>query len=181
METSSLNTESSLINAKSVHLLLETSLNEYSNEHDRKATIDSKAGIALPIISAFFLSFAQMNDYKSIVSMPLDSFGTSLLPSVLFLSYTGGLVLSMLSVALMAKVLFVKDYYRINPVDLYTDDNLTKQEADLSITLMHKYFHAISFNREVNTNRTITYQRSWTLAFVSVILFVIYIVIKNNF
>ena len=62
METSSLNTESSLINANSVHLLLETALNEYSNEHDRKATIDSKAGIALPIISAFFLSFAQMND-----------------------------------------------------------------------------------------------------------------------
>lgn len=180
MENNSTSTTPSTVNEKSIQLLLDTSLNEYSNEHDRKSTIDSKAGIALPIISAFFLSFAQMNDYKSIVSMPVDRFGAGLLPVTLFISYTGGLILSLLSVALMAKVLFVKDYLRINPSDLYTDENLTKPNCDFSISLMHNYFTAISYNREVNNKRVKSYQLSWTFAFVSVILFVIYIVVKNN-
>lgn len=181
MENEKHNEESPEVNPKSIQLLLDTALNEYSNEHDRKSTIDSKAGIALPIISAFFLSLAQMNDYKSIISIPVNSLCSSLLPITLFLSYTGGLILSMLSVAFMAKVLFAKDYCRINPVDLYTDDNLTKQNCDFSISLMHNYFHAISYNREVNNKRVNTYQLSWKFAFISVILFVIYLITKNNF
>lgn len=180
MEHNSPNTETSAVNADSIQLLLDTSRNEYSNEHNRKSTIDSKAGIALPIISAFFLSFAQINDYKSIVSMPVIDFASGALPITLFLSYSSGLILSMLSVAFMAKVLFAKDYCRINPVDLYTDDNLTRQNCEFSISLMHKYFQAISFNREVNNKRIKDYQLSWTFAFVSVILYVVYIIVKNN-
>ena len=165
MENEKHGEESPEVNPKSIQLLLDTALNEYSNEHDRKSILQNWRPCLM----------------KSIVSIPVNSLCSSLLPITLFLSYTGGLILSMLSVAFMAKVLFAKDYCRINPVDLYTDDNLTKQNCDFSISLMHNYFHAISYNREVNNKRVNTYQLSWKFAFISVILFVIYLITKNNF
>lgn len=168
------------INTEAVNLLLSTALNEYSNEHDRTATLDSKAGIALPIISAFFLSLAQMNNYKEIIAMPVQNFWTSLLPISLFVSYTAGLILILLAVAFMARVLFVKEFYRINPPDLYKDKYLVEKDNNLSITLMQRYFDAIAYNRNVNNQRVEMYQKSWKFSFLSVLCFVVYIMIKNN-
>lgn len=168
------------IDEQAVALLLSTAQNEYSNEHERTATLDSKAGIALPIISAFFLAFAEMNNYKWIIGLPVNSIWTSLLPITLFISYTLGLVLALIAVMLMAGVLFAKDYYRINPPDLYTEQNLMNKGNDFSITLMHCYFKAIEYNRNTNNKRVESYQKSWKLTFLSVVCFVIYILIKNN-
>ena len=168
------------IDDQAVALLLSTAQNEYSNEHERTATLDSKAGIALPIISAFFLAFAEMNNYKWIIDIPVNSFWACLLPITLFVSYTGGLVLAMVAVVMMANVLFAKDYYRINPPDLYTEQNLINKGKDFSITLMHCYFQAIEYNRNTNNKRVESYQKSWKLTFLSVMCFVIYILIKNN-
>ena len=168
------------VNAQSVSLLLSTTLSEYSSEHERTATLDSKAGIALPILATYFLAFAQMNNYKSIIAIPRDDFFSSLLPIAIFLSYTAGLLLSATSAAFMAKVLFVKDYCRINPLDLYNEEYLLQPYNDFSIKLMHLYFKAVEFNRKVNNERARLYQRSWLLTFISVICFVVYIMINSN-
>ena len=46
----------------SVELLLETAKSEYDSEHNRSTIIDTKTGISLPIIAAYFIALAQMNE-----------------------------------------------------------------------------------------------------------------------
>lgn len=50
--------DNSEINTASIELLRNAAQNVYSNEHERTRTMDSKAGIALPIIAAYFLALA---------------------------------------------------------------------------------------------------------------------------
>lgn len=167
-------------NAHAEQLLLDMAQQEYGQEHERISTIDYKAGIALPILSAYFLAYAQMNNFKAIFCLPISDFITALIPILLIVTYTAGLILSMLSVFFMAKVVFAKTYYRINPIDLYKEENLTQGNKNFCYEVMKLYFEAITYNRKANNERITLYQRSWVLTFISVICFVIYIITKNN-
>lgn len=167
-------------NMKSVELLYTIAQNEYSNEHERTNMLHSKAGIALPIISAYFLALIQMNDYKSMWAFPVADIWTAFVPVALFISYTAGAVFALLSVVYMAKVVFAKGYMRIDPENLWTKDNLTLEHQDFMEKLMKIYFKAIEFNINVNNDRMKTYKKSWMYTFYSVLCFVIYIVLKNN-
>ena len=168
------------INEQSLKLLLSTSQNEYSNEHKRTTTIDSKAGIALPIMATYFLAFAQMNDYKSIVSIPVLSFWSSLLPLMLFSVYTAGLIFAFVALIYMIRAVFPKEYCNINPVKLYSVERMTKEYSEFLIDLIHLYFDAIEFNRETNNQRFALYEKSWMLMFSSLTCYVVYIVLNNS-
>ena len=59
---------------QAVEVLLSTAKSEYENEHNRTSVIDSKTSIALPIVSAYFLALAPMNDFKSIFDVKIEKF-----------------------------------------------------------------------------------------------------------
>lgn len=59
-------TDNIVFRKESIQLLLDATKNEYDNERNRTSVIDNKASISLPIISAYFLAVAQINNYKSI-------------------------------------------------------------------------------------------------------------------
>ena len=165
---------------RSVELLYAIAQNEYSNEHERTNVIHSKAGIALPILSAYFLAVIQMNDYKSMLAIMVKDFWSILTAVSLFLSYTVSAAFALVSVVYMAKVVFAKGYMRIDPENLYTADNLTLDHQKFIGKLMKIYFNAIEFNINVNNGRMKNYKKSWIYAFFSVLCFVVYIVLKNN-
>ena len=165
---------------KSVELLYAIAQNEYSNEHERTNVIHSKAGIALPILSAYFLAVIQMNDYKSMLAIMVKDFWSSLTAASLFLSYTVSAAFALVSVVYMAKVVFAKGYMRMDPENLYTTDNLTLDHQEFIGKLMKIYFNAIEFNINVNNSRMKGYKKSWIYTFFSVLCFVVYIVLKNN-
>lgn len=167
-------------NIRSVELLYAIAQNEYSNEYERTNMIHSKAGIALPIVSAYFLTLIQMNDYKSMLEIMVKGFWSSLTASSLFLSYTISAVFALASVVYMAKVIFAKGYMRIDPQNLYTTDHLTLDHKDFIGKLMKIYFNAIEINRNANNSIMRSYKKGWVWAFCSVLCFVIYIVLKNN-
>lgn len=164
---------------RSVELLYTIAQNEYSNEYERTNMIHSKAGIALPIVSAYFFTLIQMNDYKSMLAMAKD-FGSSLTASTMFLTYTISAAFALASVLYMAKVIFAKGYMRIDPENLYTADNLTQNHQEFMEKLMKIYFKAIEINRNANNSIMKNYKKGWIWAFCSVLCFVAYIVLKNN-
>lgn len=172
--------DNSEINTASIELLRNAAQIEYSNEHERTRTMDTKAGIALPIIAAYFLAVAQMNDYKSISITPLTDFVSVLMPAVIFLTYTTALVLSFAAVVWMTRVVFTREYEILNLPNLYTDDYMKTDSRVLSIKFLELYFSAIEHNRSENDVRVRLYQQGWIFTFVSVICFVVYIVIRNN-
>lgn len=172
--------EDKRIKTESVNLLREAAQNEYCNEHDRTRTMDSKAGIALPIIATYFLALAQMNDYCSINAFPITGFGSALVPATIFTAYTVALILALVAVVWMARVVFTREYLTLNLQNLYTDDYLKSDSMVLSIKFLELYFSAIEHNRNENNTRVKLYQRSWVLTFISVLCFVVYIIMKNN-
>lgn len=163
-----------------VETLLETAKSEYDNEHSRTTVIDTKIGISLPIVAAYFIALAQINNYKEIFAFSILSFWDVFIPSLLFLSYTFSLVLSLISILMMVHVIIMRDYYTIKPRVLYDNDYLSNKKVFLSIELLSLYIEATENNKVQNDSRVPIYRKSWILSVVSIILFVIYIIIKNS-
>lgn len=167
-------------NEQSVGLLLDTAKAEYDNEHNRTTIIDSKTNISLPIISAFFLAFVQLNDYKTIFGLPTNTFVQWLLPATLFFSYTIALILGLISVFLMTRVILTKEYKTIKIQDLYDENYLKESSLFLSIKIINLYCESTVHNKGQNDQRVKWYKSSWILMFISLILYLIYIIIKTN-
>lgn len=164
-----------------INLLRETAQDEYGHEHERTATIDAKAGIALPIIVAYFLALAQMNNFKSIVEIDVHNLSQAIVPFVTLSSYIISLTTAIFAVIWMGRVVLTRNYSRINPKDLYSDDFLKKDSRVLSVKLLLLYFEAIENNRSTNNKRAKLYQTGWLFSLISISCFVIYIIAKNNF
>ncbi len=164
----------------SVELLLETAKSEYENEHNRTTIIDTKIGISLPIISAYSLALAQMNNYKEIFTFKISNFGDLFVPTVLFLSYTSSLVLSLVSIIMMVMVIITRDYTNIKTMDLYDNDYLKSGKIFLSIKLLSLYIESTIKNKSQNDKRIPMYRKSWIFSVISIILFVAYIIINNS-
>lgn len=169
-----------IFNERTVDLLLSTAKSEYENEHNRTSIIDSKTNISLPIISAFFLAFVQLNDYKTIFELSTNTFAEWLLPATLFFSYTCALVLGLISVFLMTRVILTKEYKTIKIHDLYDEDYLKEISVFLSIKLINLYCESTLHNKIQNDQRVKWYRHSWILMFITLILYLIYIIVKTN-
>lgn len=146
-------------NDESVELLLSTAKSEYENEHSRTSVIDSKTSIALPIISAYFLALAQMNDFKTIFNVHIDKFIDVIIPAISFLTYVGSLILSFVAVMMMVKVVTTRDYNTIKPIDLYDEDYLKNKKTALEIKLIQLYIEATQNNKTENDLRIPLYKR----------------------
>jgi len=167
-------------NSDSVNLLLETAKSEYESEHNRTSVIDSKAGISLPIISAYFLALAPMNNYKEIFLTKVSSFLDLLIPLALLITYTASLILSFISVILMVKVITTRKYMNVEHADLYDENYLKNDIIFISIKLFLLYTETTENNKTKNNARIPLYRKSWLLTIISIISFVVYIIICNN-
>lgn len=164
----------------SVSLLLSTAKSEYDNEHNRTSVIDSKTNISLPIITAFFLALVQLNDYKYIFRLPTNTFFHWLLPATLFFSYTCALVLGAVSVYFMTRVIFAHNYKTLKTRDLYDIDFLKSPALNFSIQLIKLYCECSEFNKTQNDKRIRLYKYSWIIMFITLCLYLVYIIVKTS-
>lgn len=168
------------IDMKSVELLLGITQSEYNNEYERTNMIQSKAGIALPIIAAYFLTIAQMNDYKSMFQVTVTTVRDILLSFGLCVSYSLALILAIAAVFFVARVEFAKGYKRINPQSFCKEASLSQEYQSFVRNLMHQYFDAIDHNAKANDQKMKMYKQGWSCTFVSVACFLAYVILKNN-
>lgn len=165
----------------SVKLLMETAKCEYDNEYNRISIIDNKASIILPVVSAYFLAIAQMNDYEKIFSYKITSFVDLIVPSLLFLTYTSSLIIALVAIIMLVSVVSTRNYQNIKSSDLYDVDYLKNESIFLQIELVNLYITTTEFNKMINDTKIAKYQNSWKFTIASIILFVLYILSKNIF
>ena len=165
---------------QAVEVLLSTAKSEYENEHNRTSVIDSKTSIALPIISAYFLALAPMNDFKSILDVKIEKFVDVIIPAVTLLTYVGSLALAFVAVVMMVKVVTTREYNTIKTADLYDEDFLKHKKIALEIKLIQLYIEATQNNKAENDSRIPLYKKGWLLTTISIVLFVAYVIVKNN-
>ena len=162
-----------------VEVLLSTAKSEYENEHNRTSVIDSKTSIALPIVSAYFLALAPMNDFKSIFDVKIEKFVDVIIPAVSLLTYVGSLALAFVAVMMMVKVVTTREYNTIKTADLYDEDFLKHKKIALEIKLIQLYIEATQNNKAENDSRIPLYKKGWLLTTISIVLFVAYVIVKN--
>lgn len=165
----------------SVKLLMETAKCEYDNEYNRISIIDNKTSIILPVVSAYFLAIAQMNDYEKIFSYKITSFAGLIVPSLLFLTYTSSLIIALVAIIMLVSVVSTRNYQNIKSSDLYDVDYLKNESIFLQIKLVNLYITTTEFNKMINDTKIAKYQNSWKFTIASIILFVLYILSKNIF
>ena len=166
-------------NKNQIDLLLDTAKSEYDNEHNRTSIIDSKTSIALPIISAYFLALAEINDFRFIFDIRIKSFFDVIVPMVLFISYSSSIILAFVAVIKMVSVINTRQYNTINVSELYDDDYLKPDQPVLSVELIRLYIKATLSNKSQNDSRVILYKQGWKFTIISIVTFVVYILIKN--
>ena len=172
-------TKDKKLNQESLDVLLQTSKNEYENEHSRTSIIDNKTSIALPIMSAYFLALIPQNNLKQLFSVQLNTFFDFLLPSCLLLLYISSLVLAFLAVINIINVVMTKDYIAIDPYALYDEDYLFNDKKYIVIKLISLYIEASLSNKEVNDSRIPKYKKSWKFVIISICLFMAYMLMFN--
>ena len=173
------NEEKEKFDSESVELLLSTAKCEYENEHNRTSIIDSKTSIALPIVSAYFLALAPMNNFKTIFNVQIEKFVDIIIPTITLLTYIGSLALAFVAVISMVRVVTTREYNTINPSDLYDEDYLKSPKIALEIKLIQLYIEATQNNKAENDSRIPLYKLGWLLTTISIILFVIYVIVNN--
>lgn len=171
--------EKKQLDDQTVEVLLSTAKSEYENEHNRTSVIDSKTSIALPIVSAYFLALAPMNDFKSIFDVKIEKFVDVIIPAVSLLTYIGSLALAFVAVMMMVKVVTTREYNTIKTADLYDEDFLKHKKIALEIKLIQLYIEATQNNKAENDSRIPLYKKGWLLTTISIVLFVAYVIVKN--
>lgn len=166
-------------NAESIDLLLITAKSEYENEHSRTSIIDSKTSIALPIISAYFLALAQMNNFTEIFAIKIKNFSDLIIPSITLVTYAISLILAFVAVVEMVRVISTHKYQAIKPADLYDENYLKNEKIYLQFKLTQLYINASQCNKQENDSRVPLYKRGWQFTTISIVFFVIFVISKN--
>lgn len=166
-------------NPDSVQTLYDSAKDEYNSERERSSTIDTKASIALPVLSAFFLAVANECDYYALFKLPIGTLPELLIALCLFFLYTAALVFSAMSAAWAVRTIYPRTYTTLSSEHFY-DEALLKEPAEtIRIGIAAKLIEATQNNKEQNDTRMSLYSKGWIWGSVSAAAFVLYNVIYN--
>lgn len=165
--------------SNSVQTLYDTAKDEYNSERERSSTIDTKASIALPVLSAFFLAVANECDYYALFQLPIGTLPELLSAILLFLLYTAALACSTTATVYAVRTIYPRTYTTLSSEHFY-DEALLKEPAEtIRIGIAAKLIEATQNNKEQNDTRMSLYSKGWIWGSVSAAAFVLYNVIYN--
>ena len=171
--------QNSIPNYQSGDILYEISKSEYEHEKNRTTVIDSKANIVLSLCSAFLVIITQVINLKKLCDVEIQTFFDCLIPATLFLLICGSTVLSFVSLILLLRVIFTKQYCAIDS-NYFNDIEKLKNEKQLFyIATAQFYIEATTYNKNVNDKRISLYQRGLVLLVFSIFLFILFVSLES--
>ena len=168
-------------NFQSGEILFNIAQSEYVIEHNRTSVIDSKAGIALPVVATYFFLVLQYADVKSLFSNKVNTASVasilySILPAML---YIVTLVFGFLSLLFLFRAIMTQSYKTIDTKYFNKKKALDQPKATYSAAMVTFYVRATDYNRNTNDSRVRKYKRGWTYALISLGLFVLFVFLKH--
>ena len=166
---------------QSGEVLFDIAKSEYQNEHSRTSVIDSKVGIALPIVATYFFLVLQYSDVKTIFANKVD---TTSVATVLYsvsppILYIATLLFAVLSLVFLFQSIVTHSYKTIDPASFNEKEKLDLSKATFSAVMVTYYIRATDHNRNTNDSRVVLYKRGWEFALISLGLFVLYVFLKH--
>lgn len=160
-------------------ILFDVAKTEYQNEFDRSNTIDTKVGIALPIIATYFFLVLQYRSIPAIFANPIDmtSVGNAILSIIHPILLVLSLIAAGVSLALLFFSIITHTYSTIDVGYFYDGNKLKDQPTDYAAKMVHYYIEATKLNKETNDKRVQQYKFGWGSAMISLIFFVCYVIL----
>lgn len=162
------------VDYKSGKAFCELCKSEYDSERNRTSVIDSKANIVLSFSAVFFVALTQAINLAKLLQIEIKAIGTLILPILALILIVGSLAIALTAIIMFACVICTHTYNIIDPAQFYDDDILTAEPNDFAITLALSYKSATENNCNVNTKRTVLYNKGLILLIVSIGLFALY-------
>ena len=166
----------------SVRFLHDVAQQEYERELSRCTLIDSKVSIALPIVSAYFLSLTtQCAAIKSILNMPSDNIGGIVVCIFLLLLYFIALLFSGCALYLFVRAISPQNYQTIDPVFYYDEEFLQEEDKVIITGVVQNRIKANYNNRAKNDKRMNWYSAGWFMSVISVMAYMAFALITGIF
>lgn len=159
--------------------LLEIAKSEYQNEFNRTSVLDTKIGIALPIIATYFFLVLQFDNMKLLLLSNIDC--TNVATVLLFVSkpliFLGTIISASFALIYLFRAIITHSYQTIDPRYFNDSNTMSQPEHIFSGVMVTYYIKAIEHNRNTNDKRVRLYRRGWISTMVSLGLFVAYILL----
>lgn len=161
---------------QSGEVLLEIAKSEYQNEFSRSSVLDTKIGIALPIIATYFFLILQYKNFKQLFLVALDFTNVLTVIGCVFgpIIFVAAITSAAIALIYLFRAIVTHSYQKIEPSYFNTKDKMSMPPCVFSGVMVTYYIKASKYNRATNDKRVALYKRGWTLAMISLGLFVVY-------
>lgn len=162
---------------ESAEVLLEITKAEYQNELSRTSVLDTKVGITLPIIATYFFLVLQFDSIKDIFSVRPD---TENIAALVFsvcgpLVYLATIICAAIALLELFRAITTQSYRTIEPRSFNDKEKMSYPKNVFSAIMVTFYIRALDHNRSINDARASMYKNGWSVALVSLFLFVCYV------
>lgn len=165
-------------NFLSAKLLLDITMQEYQNEHNRTSVIDTKTNIALPIIATYlFLILEKMNiPYyeKQIEDEILSLMDAELQIGMIIIA----IILAILSSISMFMTIKTDQYTILKVEDFYKPEYIALEEDKFAAAIIHYIITASQENKKVNDDRVKKYKFGLVMVGCSLLAYMIYMILQ---
>ena len=165
----------------SAEILFDIARSEYQNEFSRTSIIDTKVGITLPIIATYFFLVLQFDSIKIIFLTEPDTKNIATMLWSIFrpLVYIAAIICAGIALIYLFRAIISKAYQTIDPGCFNDKIKMSHPKNIFSAVMVTYYVKVTAFNRSTNDFRITMYRRGWSLALVSLFLFVCYVVFTH--
>lgn len=165
-------------NFLSAKLLLDITMQEYQNEHNRTSVIDTKTNIALPIIATYlFLILEKINiPYyeKQIEDEILSLMDAELQIGMIIIA----IILAILSSISMFMTIKTDQYTILKVEDFYKPEYIVLEEDKFAAAIIHYIITASQENKKVNDDRVKKYKFGLVMVGCSLLAYMIYMILQ---
>lgn len=167
---------------QSGEVLLEIAKSEYQNEFNRSSVLDTKIGIALPIIATYFFLILQYKSVRQlfITNPDCTNIMTLILSVCIPIIFVAAIISAAIALIYLFRAIVTHSYQTIDPCYFNDKDKMSLSPSVFSGVMVTYYIRALEHNRATNDKRVTLYKRGWTSAMISLGLFVLYIFLQGK-
>lgn len=161
-------------------VLLEVAKSEYQNEFERSSVIDTKVGIALPVVAAYFFANLNAENIGVVFSKEMECLKVVTVLSFVIhpVSYLLSLIFAIASLEFLLRAIFTQTYSTVDPSYFNESKYLKHPKSVLSAVLVKFYVESIKHNKCLNDKKVVLYNRGLNMAILSLTCFFVYFVTK---
>ena len=146
---------------------------EYQSEKDRASMLDSKLGISIPVISAYFFLIVQDNSVKDLLLSVLSA-QCSIKEIFMAILYCATALTALCSLFFTVRAVMTRSYTALDMGVFYTAKDMSRPKEQFLAIIAKNYLLAVERNRSQNNRKAKEYQSGWVFGIISLSCFFLY-------